>query len=358
MKLDNHPTVKAYNEKKTETPVAPKVIDTEWLKQQAFDAGADDVGIIDLERNTMAPYRQGLKQVMPEAGSVMVLCFHVHQSALQTPAHSIADAEFKYVWNHANAVARKITGKLLQTGIKCVNPPAGFPYEARLWPQKMWITNDKIFAIEAGLGRMGWSRLLLHKEFGAAVMLGCVLIGAPCDHYDQPLEFNPCLECGLCVKVCPVGAVKKENDFNFITCISHNYRERLGGFLDWVEQVVESKNRADYRKRVEDSETISMWQNLSMGAQTRCDRCMAVCPVGQDMLGEYLEDRKAYSSRNLKPFADLTETIYVVKGSDAENYVKTKFPAKKIKFISNGIRPASAKNFLASLPLAFQKTPS
>jgi alkyl sulfatase BDS1-like metallo-beta-lactamase superfamily hydrolase len=81
---------------------------------------------------------------------------------------------------------------------------------------------------------------------------------------------------------------------------------------------------------------------------------MAVCPAGETAIGEYLDDRKAYTNQYLKKFQNLDETIYVVKGSDAEQHVHANFPAKRAKIISNGIRPNSAANFLESLPLVFQ----
>jgi len=139
-----------------------------------------------------------------------------------------------------------------------------------------------------------------------------------------------------------------------MACYSYNYRERLGGFQNWVEQVVDSKGHADYRRRVSDKETISIWQHLAIGAQTLCDRCMAVCPAGEMAIGEYLDDRKNYTDQYLKKFRNLSETIYVVKGSDAENHVRSNLPAKQVKLISNGIRPLSAAMFLESLPLVFQ----
>jgi ferredoxin len=269
-------------------------------------------------------------------------------------AHSVADYEFKQVWTDANHISRQLVTKLQQSGIKALNMPAGFPYEATRWPGKMWLTCDKVFAEEAGLGQMGVNRLVLHPTYGAAIILGSILLSAACDHYDPPLDFSPCIECGLCVNVCPVGAVKKIGDFDFMACYSHNYRERLGGFQNWVEQVVNSKDPAGYRRRVSDSETISMWQHLAIGAQTRCDRCMAVCPSGEAAIGEYLADRKAYTHQYLKRFRSLVETIFVVKGSDAERHVQSNFPAKRTKSISNGIRPISAAMFLESLPLVFQ----
>lgn len=358
MRLENHPTVQAYRRSTAAHKKRSGNIEAEWLKNEAIAAGADDVGVIDLARESMANFKEDLLYVMPEARMVLVMAFRLNQTSLRSAAHSVADIEFRYAWTQANETARQIVRRLRATGIEAVNMPAGFPYEANRWPGKMWFTCDKVFAAEAGLGRMGWNRLLLHPRFGASVVLGTVLLIEECDQYDGPLEFNPCINCGLCVKVCPVGAVKPNDAFDFMACYSHNYRERLGGFQDWVDQLADSRNHVDYRRRVTDSETISMWQNLAIGAQTQCDRCMAVCPAGQEAVGEYLDNRKDYVHRYLKSYEQLDETIYVVKGSDAEQYVKEHFPSKKAKRISNGIRPASAQGFLESLPIAFQPNQS
>jgi len=354
MRLADHPTVRNYREGKINIPKPSGILEAARLKKMALDAGADDAGLVDLARDAMADYRQDLLVAMPDTRTVMTLMFRVNQNHLKCLTHSVADHEFKLAWTEANHIARLLVTELRQNGIKALNMPVGFPYDATRWPGKIWLTCDKIFAIEAGLGHMGYNRLVLHPTFGAGVILGSILLTGTYDHYDQPLDFNPCIECGLCLNVCPVGAVKKMDDFNFMACYSHNYRERLGGFQNWVEQVVDSKNHADYRRRVSDAETISMWQHLAIGAQTRCDRCMAVCPAGEAAIGEYLDDRKAYSDQYLKPFRDLAETIYVVKGSDAEQHLQSNFPAKQAKIISNGIRPNSAANFLESLPLVFQ----
>jgi epoxyqueuosine reductase QueG len=354
MKLADHPTVRAYRQGRIAAPEPQAILHREELKKMAIAAGADDAGIVDLERDAMAGYRQDLLEAMPATKSVLILIFRVNQNHLRSLAHSVADYEFKQIWTEANHITRQLATQLQQTGIKALNMPSGFPYEAKRWPGKMWLTCDKVFAVEAGLGHMGYNRLLLHPTHGAGAILATILLAGSCDQYDQPLDFNPCIECGLCIKVCPVGAVKKTDAFDFMACYSHNYRERLGGFQNWVEQVVDSRGHADYRRRVSDKETISIWQHLAIGAQTLCDRCMAVCPAGETAIGEYLDDRKTYTNHYLKRFRNLSETIYVVKGSDAEDHVRSNFPAKQVKHISNGIRPFSAAMFLESLPLVFQ----
>jgi formate hydrogenlyase subunit 6/NADH:ubiquinone oxidoreductase subunit I len=106
-----------------------------------------------------------------------------------------------------------------------------------------------------------------------------------CRGYSQELDYNPCLECKLCVAACPVGAIGAGGSFNFSACYTHNYREFTGGFTDWVETITESKSKMDYRRRIKDSESVWMWQSLAFGANYKAAYCMAVCPAGEDVIG-------------------------------------------------------------------------
>jgi hypothetical protein len=69
--------------------------------------------------------------------TVMTLVFRVNQNHLKSLTHSVADYEFKQVWTDANHIARHLVIKLQQNGIKALNMPAGFPYEATRWPGKV-----------------------------------------------------------------------------------------------------------------------------------------------------------------------------------------------------------------------------
>jgi NAD-dependent dihydropyrimidine dehydrogenase PreA subunit len=230
----------------------------------------------------------------------------------------------------------------------------GFPMEMDQFPGKVWLVSHKPVAVAAGLGMMGIHRNVIHQKFGNFILLGTVLIDAEVSEYNQPIDYNPCLECKLCVAACPVGAISPEGDFNFSACYSHNYREFMGGFTDWTENVADSKNRFDYRRRVSDAESTSMWQSLSFGANYKAAYCLSVCPAGEDVIGPYLADRKSHLKEVVKPLQDKEETVYVLKNSDAEDHVAKRFPNKKTKHVGNSLRPNSVNGFLGGLPRVFQ----
>ena len=187
------------------------------------------------------------------------------------------------------------------------------------------------------------------------MVLGTLLLDRPMPSYGQPLDYAPCLDCKLCVAACPVGAIGPDGHFSLSTCQTHKYRDRLGGFADWVENMVRSKSVKEYRSRVRDSETVSMWQSLFSGVCNKSSYCLAVCPAGEDMIGEYLEDRKGYGKRVLKPLQDNDEPVYVLPGSDGLEYVRQHFPHKKVRLVGNCMRPASAEGFIRGLPLVFNR---
>jgi hypothetical protein len=132
----------------------------------------------------------------------------------------------------------------------------------------------------------------------------------------------------------------------------------MGGFSDWVERIVSSRSVHVYRKEVSDPETVSVWQSLSYGISNNSSYCMAVCPAGEEVIGPFLADRRAFVKQVMNPLRDKEETVYVVPGSDGETHAARRFPHKTIKGVGSGLRPNSVQTFLGSLPLIFQRDQS
>ena len=118
--------------------------------------------------------------------------------------------------------------------------------------------------------------------------------------------------------------------------------------------VVESNDTLDYRQKVSLSETASMWQSLAFGPNYKAAYCLAVCPAGDDVIGPFLTDKSTFLKETLRPLTEKEEIVYVIPGSDAEEYVPRRFPKKRIKKVSSGIRPSTIEGFLFGLKLLFQ----
>ena len=359
MKLEDHPTVKRYREdNQTTTPGAEDPIDADRLKNMVIEAGADDAGLVEISRPELSDYRSDILEIFPRTRTLLSFIVRLNAESVRCPSQAVRDLEFISVQKKADEIAGKVTRSLGNRGIAALNFACGFPMELDKWPGKMWPIAHKPIAVAAGMGQMGLNRIVMHPRFGNFILLDTILIDRDATAYDNPVAYNPCIECKLCAAVCPVGAIGNDGAFQFANCMTHNYRDRMGGFSDWVENIVSSKGIRTYRNKVTDPETVSMWQSLSYGICNKSSYCMAVCPAGDAYIGPYLTDRKRYLKEVVKPLQDKQEMVFVVPASDAETHVARRFPHKKIKRVGNGLRPNSARNFFASLPVVFQKEQS
>lgn len=330
-------------------------LDAAWLRNICLEAGAADVGFVEITRPAIADQKNQILTSFPRTKSLIILAHKIDQNSIQTVSGSVKNTEFHLAEEHAKITFRQIVKALASTGIWAISYSGMFPMEMERWPGQLWDLGLKPLAVEAGLGQMGHHRLIIHPELGSSFFLSAVLIDQEISHYSEPTAGNPCIDCLLCVAACPTGAIAKDGHYDFSACITHNYREKLGGFSDWIETIIESKRRKNYRILVNDAETVSWWTSLSYGANTKCDHCMAVCPASLENKTRYLSGKSQYINEVVKPLQQKQETVYVVPGSDAESYAASRFPHKRLKQVGNGLRAASINNFIQVLPMLFQR---
>lgn len=315
----------------------PEVVDSDWLRDICLAAGADDVAFASADNPGLAPEVAHVEQALPGTRSYISLVVKMNRDNVRSPARSVANQEFHRSGEILNEAAHRITRTLEDRGYRALNPSATFPMEMDRFPGRIWVVAHKPVAVAAGLGVMGIHRNVIHPRFGNFILLGTILVDADISSYGQPLDYSPCLECKLCVAACPVGAISKDGEFDFMACSTHNYREFMGGFTDWVQTIADSSDAQDFRSRVSDSENASMWQSLSFKPNYKAAYCLAVCPAGEDVIEPYLDDRKAFMDQVLKPLQDKRETLYVLPNSPAKAYAEKRFPHKPVKVVDSGI---------------------
>ena len=356
-RLNDHPTVKRYHERKSSNalPAAASTLNARELRRMCLEFGVDDIGFVEISRPSLDDQRADILRMFPWTRTLISFAGRLNRENMRSPARSIASLELHQAEERLTHAAHALTTALERKGVRAVTPAVGFPMEMDHWLGKMYVVSHKPVAVAAGLGKMGLHRNVIHPVFGSFVLLNTVLIDAEVDEYSSPLDYNPCLDCKLCSAACPTGAIGPDGFFNPVNCLTHSYRELVGGFTNWVENIADSKSSIDYRARISDAETVSLWQSLANGPCYKSVYCIAVCPAGDDVIPQYLGDKKKFVEDVVKPLQKKEETVYVLPGSDAESHVLRVFPHKKIRRVGNGVRPPSVAAFLASMPRAFQR---
>ncbi|MGH7800509.1 MAG: hypothetical protein ACREOW_07755 [Thermodesulfobacteriota bacterium] len=147
LKLEEHPTVRQYKEKlrMDARPSPPPKLDAEWLRTLCSEAGANDVGFVEIDRPEIADEREDIFTLFPYTKTLVSFVRRMNREPIRSPARSVANLEFHNTGDEVNDVARKIVAALEERGIRATNPAMGFPMEMDRFPGKIWVVSHKPF---------------------------------------------------------------------------------------------------------------------------------------------------------------------------------------------------------------------
>jgi len=181
--IKEHPTVAAHRRRLAPEKIS-EPLDADWLRQLCLNAGADDVGFVEVDRPALVGEHPHIQRAFPRTRSLISFVLRMNRENVRNPARSVANSEFHHTGDEVNDVARRITAALERAGIRALNPAMGFPMEADRWGfERMWVVAHKPIAVAAGLGRMGIHRNVIHPRLGNFILLGKILVGAEIRDY-------------------------------------------------------------------------------------------------------------------------------------------------------------------------------
>ena len=100
----------------------------------------------------------------------------MNREPVRSPTRSVANEEFHGTYDHVNETSRAIVRALAEHCIAVCNSVAAFPME--MGQARIMMVQHKPVAVEAGLGRVGIHRNVIHPKFGSFILLGTILLAA------------------------------------------------------------------------------------------------------------------------------------------------------------------------------------
>jgi ferredoxin len=188
----------------------------EQLKSLAKAIGADLVGIAPIERFEGAPDFSHPQNLIPDAKSVIVIA----KRMLRTPQKIFMERKSRYpnqrfngrfLWDFLDETTYYLGYYLEDLGYSACPVAANLYYDFHKGHPQL---SHKHSAMAAGLGRIGWSSLLITPQYGAAVQLASVITNAELEP-DPMIEKDICNKCYKCMEVCPTGMRDPEETQSF-----------------------------------------------------------------------------------------------------------------------------------------------
>jgi len=313
---------------------------------------ADDVGVIPIDHPAIAHEVDEVRWVYPHARSLVCLIGEENKAAMQSRYLPSANTELYRCEERLWEMGRRTVKLINRLGGEGLTTTIGWPQEVgQRWADKLWPLSHKLVAQAAGLGIIGTSRNFLHPRFGAYCLIDTVVTNLEFREYDAPMEWNPCLQCNLCVASCPTEAIRADGTFDFFACYNHTYRDSIPGFLDLVWDLAE-RNPREFRKRWADNEIAGLWQALSFKVEYRCFNCVATCPAEIERAFHDDRDvRRRYLDETLKPLTHtrtVEDTQFVIDtpGARATHGIppgEWRTPIDRVRANERGVRLVSLR---------------
>ena len=71
-------------------------IDQAWLRQVCLEAGADDVGFVEIDRPDLEKDRQDMLNAFPHTKTLISFVVRMNREPIRSPARSVANLEFHH----------------------------------------------------------------------------------------------------------------------------------------------------------------------------------------------------------------------------------------------------------------------
>src|SRR6185503_15047623 len=87
-------------------------LDADWLRNFCLEAGADDVGFVEIDRAELADQRDDILNFFPHTKTLISFVCRMNREPIRSIARSVANVEFHQTGEHINEIAHRIVAAL------------------------------------------------------------------------------------------------------------------------------------------------------------------------------------------------------------------------------------------------------
>jgi epoxyqueuosine reductase QueG len=169
------------------------------------------VGIADADNLDGAPQGHRPKDILQDAKNVIVFGIPTPRAVIGQAYPTIYTRSQFLMHTKLDLIAYEVSLLLEANEINAIPVPARHLHMEAMNGKIMGDLSFKHAAVQAGIGQMGRSTLVIHPKYGARLNLMGVVTDGSLD-FDRPFDQDLCGECMRCVEACPVKAVYLEGE--------------------------------------------------------------------------------------------------------------------------------------------------
>ncbi len=256
----------------------------EKIREFSLNLGIDDVGFASVS-DYNSPRSTKIEEIFPGARSMIVMVMR-EMSHCESPNPQIAMSGRIDIMEFGRHCTFSL-GRYIETkcGGKAMGIPLSYPLEMDPAKNKGVVADISLrhAAVAAGVGAFGRHNLVIHPRLGSQILFCGILTDLELEP-DPSCETNPCINCNLCVKNCPAGALEEEGRTDVFRCMKksqpYGLAKSIGFWSEFVKKPPEEQGKMFFTK-----DYWQMYQAQFIGFQYFCFKCFSVCPVGKKKTG-------------------------------------------------------------------------
>jgi len=203
----------------------------EELRKKIIEYGADICGFAGIDRFVEAPKGFHPYDIFPECKSIIVFGLALPKGIYMAKSKLIYSYFNSFACPQVDQISFQVAAFLESTYHSITVPlPCDGPYD--YWDEEKMngrgLLSMKHAAYLSGIGTLGKNTLLINKEYGNRLVIGCVLTDLEIESDEIAATICP-ESCQLCIQNCPVGAIST-NGVEQKPCRLNSYGKTKRGF--------------------------------------------------------------------------------------------------------------------------------